>query len=104
MCTDLARLNIPLDTPWIRYFPFDLTFNNQAVFTHNQPFKVPPVWTLKKTYETDLNTQKRRIFSQLPKQDFLVNLGTSDSAYLRLVSSLDINSYHHKNYPGKHKY
>lgn len=34
----------------------------------------------------------------MPKKDYIINLGTSDSAYLRLVSSVDINSYKHTRY------
>ncbi len=112
MCADLKRLSrslapLTLDTAWTRHFPAGLTFNTRPLFTSNKPFTVAPVWTFKKTYESDLrallskdNTTTGRVFSQMPKRDFLVNLGTSDSAYLRLVSSLDINSYHHASYAG----
>ena len=106
ICADIKTLNKKnkrsIDAVWKENFPADLKFNELPIFETNCAFCVPPVWKLKKTYENDVKslTNDCKIFSQLPKKDFVVNLGTSDSAYLRLVSSLDINSYYHENYPG----
>lgn len=110
MCSDLSllqsTLSASLDSIWLKYFPVDLCYgpSSSSIFSCNEEFCVAPVWTLKKSYEENVkqlcNSPDCKIFSQLPKKDFVVNLGTSDSAYLRLVSSLDINSYHHPNYAG----
>ena len=107
MCADLnllrATLTDSLRSIWLAHFPPALHYNNQSLFNSNEPFQVPPVWTLKKSYTENvslLGNSDCKIFSQLPRTDFIINLGTSDSAYLRLVASLDINSYHHPNYAG----
>jgi len=66
------------------------------LFTTNEPFKVEQPWKLKKNSEpvsSDLS-----VFSPMPKRDYVFNLGSSESSYLRIASSLDINSYHHPNY------
>ena len=109
LCTDLSLLNAnpTFSEPWTRHFPASLHFDTLPLFsTANKSapaFKVSPVWKLKKSYEAnlaalDLNTC--RVFSQMPKRDFVVGLGTSESAYLRLGASIDINSYAHENYAG----
>ena len=79
-CTDLSKVCKPIDCVWNEYFPVSL-------LNSNRPFDVKPTWALKKTESTS-------------KQDFLINLGSTESSYLRIVSSIDINDYKHHNYAG----
>lgn len=79
-CTDLAKLSNQTDLVWNKYFP-------SSLFNSNKPFDVKQTWTLKKTERNN-------------KQDFVINLGSTESSYLRLVSSIDINDYKHENYAG----
>lgn len=64
MCSDLTMLGQSLamkkttiDAIWLEKFPANLSFNNQALFTTNCAFCVPPVWTLKKSYERDVKSK-----------------------------------------------
>ena len=107
MCTDLNILAsslketaTSLDSVWLKHFPQTSAFNEELLFKTNTQFCVQPMWHLKQSYSTGLQALQNecRIFTQLPKKDFIIGLGNSESSYLRLVSSLDINSYQHVNY------
>lgn len=99
MCADMNKLSElypnKLDSIWLEQFPSDTSFDNRALFTSNTPFRVQPGWMLKKTTESQKDAC---LFTPLSKRDYIINLGTSESSYLRLVASLDINSYDHPNY------
>lgn len=79
-CTDLTKLHEPIDCVWNEYFPASL-------LNSNRPFSIKPTWSLKKKDNTS-------------KQDFLINLGSTESSYLRIVSSIDITDYKHEHYVG----
>lgn len=79
-CADLTKLSEKADLIWSKYFP-------SSVINSCEPFKVDLTWTLKKT-------------QNVAKQDFIINLGSTESSYLRLISSIDITNYKHENYAG----
>jgi len=101
MCADIDKLSklFPqkLDSIWLEHFPANYLFNEKELFTSNKEFCVQPAWKLKKiTNENLQNTCS--LFTPSSKRDFLINLGTSESAYLSIRASLDIDSYYHPNY------
>lgn len=98
MCADLNKLgeiHSKLDSFWLENFPAECQFNNTKLFTSNKPFSVKLPWTLKKELKS---TKSDLVFTPLVKRDYLINLGTSESSYLKLIASLDINSYEHPKY------
>lgn len=100
LCADLNKLSdirkSELDKALLEYFPPTLTHNQNLVFKSNAPFKVDLTWKLKKTKNESLNDAQ--VFTLFPQKDFIVNLGSSESSFLHVISSTDINSYHHPNY------
>ena len=125
LVTDLNKLNeymskkgnrMKLDTIWVEHFPSTLKHNDKLVCVENKPFSVPLTWNFqkqpnknhKKIHQRrtspvnspfgELDTTK--IFSPTPNQDFLINLGATESSYVRLLASTDIDSYSHPNYAG----
>ena len=101
MCADIDKLSklFPqkLDTIWVEHFPTGYLFNKKELFTSNQVFFLQQPWKLKKI--TNENSQNdSSLFTPLSKRDYLINLGTSESAYLSIRASLDIDSYYHPNY------
>jgi Zn-dependent M16 (insulinase) family peptidase len=107
-----------LDKIWLDHFPASLKYNDKLVCITNQPFSVPLTWNfqkqanknhLKKVHQhrraSPVNSPNgdldaTRIFSPTPNQDFLINLGATESSYVRLLASTDIDSYTHPNYAG----
>jgi Zn-dependent M16 (insulinase) family peptidase len=100
MCTDLAKLHAthsrPIDAIWLEHFPSGLKHNENQVFVSNKPYQARFTWNLKK----GLTQPQPKMYSPSPKQNTIVRLGSTESAYLRLVSSTDIDNYKHENYAG----
>jgi hypothetical protein len=100
LCTDLTKLHATnsraMDSIWLEYFPSSLMHNNTRFLVSNKPYDTKFTWNFKK----GLDESVRKIYSPSPKQDFIVKLGSTESSYLRLLSSTDINSYKHANYAG----
>jgi len=125
LVTDLIKLSehmskrgndSKLEKIWLEHFPSTLKHNDKLVCIENKPFNVPLTWNFqkqpnkshKKTHQRraspvispmeDLDAMK--IFSPTPNQDFIINLGATESSYVRLLASTDIDSYTHQNYAG----
>jgi hypothetical protein len=100
LCTDLTKLHATnargIDSIWLEHFPAELAHNNTRFLVSNKPYEVSLTWNFKQ----GLNDGQRKIYSPSPKQDFIIKLGSTDSSYLRLISSTDINFYKHPNYAG----
>ncbi|CAF0960511.1 unnamed protein product [Brachionus calyciflorus] len=79
-CADLTKLNESVDSTWSKYFP-------KTIINSNEPFTVDLTSNLKKD-------------ESISKQDFIINLGSTESSYLRSISSIDITNYKHENYAG----
>jgi Zn-dependent M16 (insulinase) family peptidase len=98
-CTDLKRLyslRPNMDKVWLDQFPADLSFNGQNLFhrPQAQPFSVVKTSHLKKI----ANKPGEFLKTPEPKKDMLVTLGSNESSYLRIMSSVDINNYQHPMY------
>ena len=103
-----------LDAIWLEHFPATLTHNDQLVCVDNQPFNVPLTWNFQKqankrtlkhtkvsaTHSASDLSDLPKVFSPTPNRDFLINLGATESSYVRLLSSIDIDSYTHPSYAG----
>jgi Zn-dependent M16 (insulinase) family peptidase len=112
-----------LENVWIDHFPPTLKHNNKLVNIDNQPFTVPLTWNFKKQStaaskpnSSPTKSQVKRgnatpsptpslellskVSTPTPNQDFLINLGATESGYVRLFASCDIDSYTHASYPG----
>jgi Zn-dependent M16 (insulinase) family peptidase len=100
LCTDLVKLHAtnsrPIDAVWLEHFSPSLTHNEKQFLVSNQPYQTRFTWNLKK----GLNQVEPKVYTPSPRQDTIVRLGSTESAYLRLVSSTDINNYRHENYAG----
>ena len=87
MCTDLDKLNKcfkngnKFDSIWCKYFP-------SSLLNCNKNFPVVQTSKLK------------RKNSSSAKNDYAIAVGTTESSFLRLVSSVDIDNYKHEDYPG----
>lgn len=96
MCADLNKLkdsiSTNLDKIWIENFPAD-----QSLFSSKDPFKVDLTWHLKKGLD---QTHSQLVYTPEAKQDYIINIGSTESSFLRLISSCDILSYDHPSYPG----
>lgn len=104
MCADLNKLTESaghsLDKVWLENFSDASLFNQKSVFTTNEPFKVDLTWHLKKGLNLTDSLKTKHIYSPSPKHDYIINLGSTESSYLRLISSCDILSYDSPNYAG----
>ena len=120
LVSDLTKLNEhiakkdsnpKLETIWLDHFPPTLKHNEKLVCVNSQPFVVPLTWTFQKQssrvhkkvqqrHSPINDTDLAKIFSPSPNKDFLINLGATESSYVRLLASTDIDSYTHPNYPG----
>jgi hypothetical protein len=111
MCTDLIKLSElnaigckRLDLPWMELFP-----RSNEIFNSNEPFTVQPTWKLRKekvnavnnnhclSNEADQSTSAN-VFASSPKKDYIINLASTESSFLRLVASSCLNSYEHPDY------
>ena len=101
LCSDLERLHEcmddkALDSIWLKYFPSSIKIN-----CANETLKVEQTSRMKKSVNYDTMIREDcRVFTSMPRNDFIISLGTSDSSYLRLVSSNDVDVYNHPNYAG----
>ena len=83
ICSDLQKLIDTLehksfDNIVSKYFP-------KSLFNSNKPFHVKQTWELKKNDQAN---------------DYIIGLGSTESSFVRLTSSVAINSYQHIDYPG----
>lgn len=101
MCADLDQLHKthqrPLDQVWLEHFPSAQT-DATSVFKSNQPFEVYNTWKMRKNYVKRLSQSPNggdlpKVWVEMPKRDYAISLGSTESAYLRLTSSVDIHSY-----------
>ena len=122
MCADLERLRQsqqrPMDAVWLEQFPRTLALNGSPLFVSNRPFEVDFTWKMKKASGASVNTASSqspssptsspsssasansvRLHTPASKRDFVINLGSTESSFLRIVASTDIDSYKHPNYP-----
>lgn len=95
LCTDLTKLFASnrrgLDLIWIESFPSTLP-------CFDQKLKLELTWNSKK--EPENMSKQATLYSVSPKSDFLVKLGSTESSFLKLISSTDIKSYNDPRYAG----
>lgn len=119
ICADLNRVqNIlakdrKMETIWFELFPSTMKnkLNQDLIFVSNQAFDVEFTWSFKKKPNSVEKLQRSppnhpndanngiKIFTPNAKKDFIINLGSTDSSFLHIVSSIEIDSYSHPNYP-----
>ena len=115
MCADLNKVQNLLngrilESIWLDLFPATFKYNNNFIFVSNQPFKVDFTWTLKKKPVEKSSPNRLQLSPNSPsnngprintpatKKDFIINLGSTESSFLHIMSSIDIDSYSHPNY------
>ena len=92
ICSDLEKLNesfcgnYTFDGIISKYFP-------KSSFNSSKPFKVKQTWDFKK--DEHINESLKST-----KNDYIIGLGSTESSFVRLTSSVSINSYKHADYPG----
>lgn len=101
ICADLSKVNSieqsSLEDILLKYFPPSLEHREKAVFNSIIPqFKVEFTWNMKKCS----SSSARKVFTNSPKKDYIINLGATESAFLKAMSNTDINSYDHPDYAG----
>jgi hypothetical protein len=101
VCADLNKVNsieqLSLEDTLLKYFPPSLEHREKPVFNSNiSQFKVEFTWNMKKS----LNSSPRKVYTNTPKKDYIINLGATESAFLKAMSNTDINSYDHPDYAG----
>jgi hypothetical protein len=85
MCLDLNRLadaQIDLEGILCKYFP-------KTLLNSNKSFDVTQTWSFKNTEQT---------MDSHHEHDYVIGLGSTESAFLRVVSSIPIDSYSHADY------
>ncbi len=71
--------NHTFDSLISKYFP-------KSSFNSSKPFIPKQTWEFKK--------------DESSKNDYIIGLGSTESSFVRLTSSVSINSYKHADYPG----
>ena len=91
LCADLNKLSTcsssstrSLDEVWLEHFPASLTLDGRLAFVSPRPFDVQPTWTLKKQRSISIGAAPL-VHSPAPGTDLLIKLGSTESAYLKLV-------------------
>ena len=104
MCADLDQLHSslqrPLDQIWLEHFPSKQS-DATSVFESNQPFEVYNTWKMRKNYVKRLsqpNADLPKLWAEMPKRDYAISLGSTESAYLRITATIDVHSYTDSNY------
>ncbi len=101
LCADLCKLNMEeqssLEDILLKYFPPSLEHREKVVFNPSVPqFQVEFTWNMKK----GSGSSTRKVYTNSPKKDYIINLGATESAFLKAMSNTDINSYDHPDYAG----
>lgn len=92
ICSNLHKLNEELknkntfDEIICKYFP-------KSLLNSNVVFQIKQTWQLR-------NPCYNEEIINLPKNDYIVGLGATESSYLRITAPIAINSYKHQDYPG----
>lgn len=101
MCADLHKLHSTkssLDDTWLEHFPSSTSYGSVSVFGSNQPFEAVRGASFKRPLAAKNGND--HVQTPEPSRDFIVSLGSTESAYLKSVASCDIESYNHEKYPG----
>lgn len=101
MCADLNELSRwsstksrSLDQIWLELFPATTAYENRTVFASNRPFNVSTTWSQKRA----TNSANECVRTPEPMRDLIVSLGSTESAYLKIIASTNINSHKHPKY------
>lgn len=104
LCTDLSKLVATsglsqLDRVWLEHFSPSMSHDERGVVFTSQsatPFTVVRTSSMKRSASSC--NSKLAVHSPEPRRDFIVGLGSTESAYLKSIASCNINSHKHEKY------
>ena len=105
LCTDLNKLVTTsglsqLDRVWLEHFSPSMSNDERGVVFASQsatPFSVVRTSSMKRSAASSCNN-KLAVHSPEPRRDFIVGLGSTESAYLKSIASCNIDSHKNEKY------